>query len=523
MEAPKILSETQAETFGARRTQADWFPAIPDGTAYAIYALALILAISTWFLAIRAPLWLDETVSFFVIKGGFSEILSRQGWPGVPAHPYILWLWVKAVGTGELALRISSVLAMVGAVYLLYRSARELFDLDVAVIAAIVFCLHPIIVSEAIDVRPYPFAALAITSSIFTLVRLRHNDSNWLAVLFGFSAACIVYFQFLFVVILPALVFSFFAIKAGPPKILWRQFSVALVTFALAFLPVIPGLRYMFHTSGVHVYAEAPAFWQLRGTLAPARLALCSGATLLVAGVARRLDLRSLHEGRTILVCGSLALVPILILYGVSTATSMHIFLARYCIVAVPGIALCWAWILGLINSRALRLLFCAALVAVTAYHSFRSPFSGAHNYTWKYALEIAEKSASADNAPVLICSDLPESDYMPMPVGSAIKDSALFAPLTYYPLSVPVVPLPRALNDEAVQAGSQFLQEAALRHERFLALAFEPSYETLDWLVRHAEGTHRVHEVGIFDRVKVLVFIPRTPGEGRPLEDPAP
>ena len=293
---------------------------------------------------------------------------------------------------------------------------------------------------------------------------------------------------------------------------LWRQFSVALVTFALAFLPVIPGLRYMFHTSGVHVYAEAPAFWQLRGTLAPARVALCLAAILLIAGVARRLDLLSLHEGRTILFCGSLALVPILILYGVSMGTSIHIFLARYCVVAVPGIALCWAWIVGLINSRALRLLFCTALVAVSSYHYFRSPSSQAHNYTWKYALEVAEKIAATDNAPVLICSDLPESNYLPMPVGSAIKDSAIFAPLTYYPLSVPVVPLPRALNEAAIQAGAQFLQEAAKRRVHFLALAFEPSYETLDWLASNAEGTHRVHEVGIFDRVKILEFIPRTP-----------
>ena len=52
---------------------------------------------------------------------------------------------------------------MLGAVYLLYRSARELFDWDVAVIAAVVFCLHPIVNSESIDVRPYAFAALAIT------------------------------------------------------------------------------------------------------------------------------------------------------------------------------------------------------------------------------------------------------------------------------------------------------------------------------------------------------------------------
>ena len=392
--------------------------------------------------------------------------------------------------------------------------ARELFDWDVAVIAAIVFCLHPIVYSESIDVRPYAFAALAITSSIFALVRLRHNNSNWLAALFGLSAACIVYFQFLFVVILPALVLCFFAVKVGDRKTLWRQLGVALVTFALAFLPVIPGLQYMFHTSGVHVYAVAPAFWQLRSTLAPGLAALCLAASLLIAGVARRLDLRSLPEGRTILFCGSLALVPILILYGVSMGTSIHIFLARYCIVAVPGIALCWAFLVSRIDSRALRLLFCTALVAATAYHSFGSPSSRVHNYTWKYALGVAEKSASADNAPVLICSDLPESDHMPMPVGSAIKDSALFAPLSYYQLSVPVVPLPRSLNDEAIQTGSQFLQQAAQRHERFLALAFEPSYQTLDWLASNAKGTHRVQELGIFDGVKVLEFIPRTPAE---------
>ena len=235
---------------------------------------------------------------------------------------------------------------------------------------------------------------------------------------------------------------------------------------------------------------------------------------MLIAAGARRLDLQSHLEGRMILFCASLALVPILILYGVSMETSIHIFLARYCIVAVPGIALCWAFIVSRINSRVLRLLFCAVLVAAAAYHSFRSPSSRVHNYTWKYALEVAEKNASADNAPVLICSDLPESDHMPMPVGPAIKDSAIFAPLSYYQLSVPVVPLPRALNDQAIQAGSLFLQQATKRNERFLALAFEPSYETLDWLASNAKRTHRVQELGIFDRVKVLEFIPRTPAE---------
>jgi hypothetical protein len=81
-----------------------------DRVQYAAYVLALAVCVSTWFVAIRAPLWLDETVSFFLIKGGFAGIMSRQVWPDAPAYSYLLWLWTKAIGTAEITLRISSIL-----------------------------------------------------------------------------------------------------------------------------------------------------------------------------------------------------------------------------------------------------------------------------------------------------------------------------------------------------------------------------------------------------------------------------
>ena len=204
---------TEAVVDGPRGIQS--LRAVPDRWQYAIYALSLAVAISTWFIVIRAPLWLDETVSFYLIKGGFAGIMSRQVWPDAPAYSCLLWLWTKAMGTGELMLRISSVLPMLASVYLLYLAARELFDRDVALIAAIVFCLHPIIIFAAIDVRPYAFSALAINATILTLVHLRHNNSNWLAALFGLMAALIVEFQLLFATILPALAICFIALKIG--------------------------------------------------------------------------------------------------------------------------------------------------------------------------------------------------------------------------------------------------------------------------------------------------------------------
>jgi hypothetical protein len=148
--------------------------------------------------------------------------------------------------------------------------------------------------------------------------------------------------------------------------------------------------------------------------------------------------------------------------------------------------------------------------MAATAAIHLTTPLLRQHQYSWKYALELVEKNASADDAPVLICSDIPESDHMAMPVGSAVMESGILPPLSYYQLSVPVTPLPRALNDEAMRDGSRFLQQAAQRHQRFLAMAFVKSYETLDWLRNQAGGTYNVRELGAFDGVKVLEFAPR-------------
>ena len=78
-----------------------------------------MLMSAVWFTAIYAPLWLDENISFWQINGGVAHILARQGGLSalaVPAYPYILWLFTKILGTGEVALRIPSILAMLGAV-----------------------------------------------------------------------------------------------------------------------------------------------------------------------------------------------------------------------------------------------------------------------------------------------------------------------------------------------------------------------------------------------------------------------
>ena len=513
MESSSSCSEVQIEERQKNQPQNEGLRSILARVSNAIYLLAIAVSISVWFIAIRAPLRLDETGSYWQISAGFSGIWPRQFLSlSFPAYSYILWLSTKLIGTSEIALRIPSILAMLGAVYLLYLAACELFEREIAFIAAIVFCLHPIVVFASIDVRPYAFAVLATNAAILILLRLRSSSSIWLAALFGLTAAWTVWFHYIFGVILPALILCYFVVKAGDRKNLWRQFGIALIAFALAFLPVVPELLNMFRTSNTHVFELAPNLVDLVWTLAPGWLLAIFAMTALVAAARTRSD-RQVHLlGWYILVCASLALIPILILYGVSVGTSIHCFVARHRLVAVPGIALCWAFVLSCFRSRNLRLLFCVALVVTTAFQYFTSPLSRSHEVSWKYVLEFAERNASVDNAPILICSGFVESNYAAMPSIETVKDSLFFAPLSYYRLSVPVVPLPQLLNDETVQVGSRFIGEAAHKHERFLVVAYQPlSYKTLDWFAHNAVATHSVHKLGQFDGFQILEFVPRT------------
>jgi hypothetical protein len=56
-------------------------------------------------------------------------------------------------------------------------------------------------------------------------------------------------------------------------------------------------------------------------------------------------------------------------------------------------------------------------------------------------------------------------------PKAPRIEDSGILSALSYYKLSVPVAPLPRALNEEAVRAGSAFCRRK--RSSDFLPLPY--------------------------------------------------
>ena len=472
------------------------------------YVAALLVSISIWFLAVRAPLWVDETLSYWQIAGGFKQIWTRsiQG-NSFAAYAYLLWLTKTLFGSSELVLRIPSILAMLAAVYVFYRCARELFDWDVSLIATIFFILPRGIAFAAIDVRPYGFALLATNLTILLFLRWMNTKKTADAAWLGVVAAGIFYFHYLFACVLVALAIDYLLTTRTSIRTDLRQIGVALGCFAIVILPVLPRLKYVYQTRTMHSFAATPQWTSVLQVLNPGTWQLLMFASVLVlAALAHKLTAPDRKTLSKLLLSLLLTLVPILSLFAISVATPVHVFIPRYLLVAIPGMALCWGWLCSLMDSRALRASFCVAFVALCVFQAYTSPVSRKHEESWKDALAFADASAAVDGAPLLMCSPLVEADYLPMPAVAA--ESVLYAPLSYYQVKAQVVPFPRTLNTEAERQAKQFLSTAL--HKRFLVLAPWQSQRIVDLLAYYSQDTHSPRVLGRFDNIWVVEFVPR-------------
>lgn len=471
-----------------------------------VYPVALLASLSIWLLALRAPLWLDETLAYWQVSGGFAKVWSRsQLMPSSIGYLYTLWAAKSILGSQEIALKIPSTFALLGAVYFLYRSARELFDQDIAFLTCIFFALEPNVVFAATDARPYAFALLATNLAIFAFLVWMKGHAMRQAILFGAAAAGILYFHYLFGAILPAFAIYYLAVRGRSIKADTRQLAALLTSFTLLTLPLIYRVLTLYRARETHVVQELPLKWIALNTLVPAQTLIGFAATVFLAALVRKVKLPGRDCFPAILLCPLLALVPAGILYGLSVATPLHLVIPRYFLVVAPGSALTWGLLTSRIDSRLLRQIFCVALVAVTVFECYSSPNSRRHAINFKQAHEFVNANVAKDKAPVLVCSAFIEADYEPLPT-DLTSENALNSQVSYYPINAPVVFLPMSLNDEAIRIGKQTVATALLRRQRFLAIAAPTSYQTIDWLANYSRGAFTAQPIATFDKEIVVV-----------------
>ncbi len=472
-----------------------------------VYPAALLASLSIWLLALRAPLWLDETLAYWQVSGGFEKIWSRSAlMPSSIGYLYTLWAAKSILGGKEVALRIPSLFALLAAVYFLFRSARELCDRETAFLAAIFFAIQYNVVFAANDARPYACALLATTLAIFAFARWMKQHRMHQAVLFGAAAAGILYFHYLFGSILPAFAIYYLVVRFRSIKEDLGQLAAVLGTFVVLVIPLVVRVSGLYHTRETHIVQPLrhPVLLSLN-TLAPMQLLLGFVAAAAVGALLRKLRIPGSGGWLTILLFLLLALVPAAVLCGAEAATPIHLLQPRYFLIVAPGSALIWAWLTSCIDSRMLRQIFCVALVATTVFETYGSPNSRHHALNFKGAHAFVNTYAAPDDGPVLVFSAFIESDYEPLPTIPK-SENAMLSQIDYYPLNPPWVFLPIDLNEKTMQIASQAVLAAAQRHQRFLAVVPPSSYPSLDWLANSCRGAFAVRTLAAFDRAIFVV-----------------
>jgi len=153
-----------------------------------IVALAA-LAARLWQLDGKS-LWFDEAYSVFIADQPLGQIprLLRSFDTHPPLHYLILHFWMGVFGKSEIAVRLPSVLASVGAVTLTFLLGRRVAGERVGILAAVLLAFSPFQVTSAQEARMYPFLTLFAVGGAYALTLALEEGARraWIA-----YAACL--------------------------------------------------------------------------------------------------------------------------------------------------------------------------------------------------------------------------------------------------------------------------------------------------------------------------------------------
>lgn len=213
---------------------------------YLILFFGLILRL----ISLNQSLWLDEATSALVARMNVADIFGKF-LPGdfhPPLYYLLLHWWSVIFGSGEVVLRLLSVLVGVITIYIVYKLAGKLPALLLATSG-----LHIYYSQEA---RMYALATLFVTLAVFSFVKIIKADrvGDW--IVFSVFLFLIGATDYVALFILPV-----FWILG---KRFWKKLFVShiiLLVFGFGWLPYL--LKQL--NVGLSVKFTSPAWWQILG------------------------------------------------------------------------------------------------------------------------------------------------------------------------------------------------------------------------------------------------------------------
>ncbi|MDP9068255.1 MAG: glycosyltransferase family 39 protein [Actinomycetota bacterium] len=324
-----------------------------------------------------SELWLDEALSVNIASLPLGELrgaLMRDGSP--PLYYFLLHLWMKVFGSGDVAARALSTVFSLAALPLMWVVARRHAGRELAVAALLLLASSPFAIRYGSEARMYALVSL-LALLAYLAIRSALDRPTWsrlLAVTLLAAALALTHYWTLYALALAGVILVVKAARGGGR-------SCALVLGALAtggilFLPWLPTFLYQVtHTGTPWAGIAVPtilvtAFDQWAGGFSGTAPFL---ALMLLGLVALGLFGRSARDGRVVLgfppeprasvfalvTFGTLALA---VVGGAITQTG---FSERYTAVIFPFFILMAACGVTLLENRRIRTWVLAAVVVL--------------------------------------------------------------------------------------------------------------------------------------------------------------
>jgi O-antigen/teichoic acid export membrane protein len=208
--------------------------------------LAWVAALAVGGLALRLlatrGIWLDEATEIHQAQMPMGDMLENLRTIDVhpPLHHIITWGTIRILGTGEVAVRVPSLIAGTALIPLVYAAARDIYDRRAGMAAAVLATVAPFAVWYADEARMYALFMVFALLAVWMQVRILRGDGGagaWIG--YVLAAAALIYTQYFGILFVGTQQLAF-AIAMTRGALPLRRYMAWSALLALLIAPLVP-------------------------------------------------------------------------------------------------------------------------------------------------------------------------------------------------------------------------------------------------------------------------------------------
>ena len=193
-------------------------------------------------------LWLDEATSVYEARMPFGQMITTLRTADVhpPLYFSILWVTIRWFGSGQLAVRLPSIIAGALVVPMLFFLGREVYDRRTGVIAAALGSVAPIMVWYSQETRMYALLMLFGVIAIWAQVRIFRGGGRLVWVVYVIASVAMVWTQYFgaFQLVVQQFAFAFACYtklrRKEPVRHLVVPWVISCLAIAACLAPLLP-------------------------------------------------------------------------------------------------------------------------------------------------------------------------------------------------------------------------------------------------------------------------------------------